>query len=347
MKEKTSRSKLRLVVVAIAIAAASTGAYLFWNHLNGLERTDNAQIDGTVVPVHSRVGGFASLVLVRDDQAVKKGDTLFVIDATEYVLRLKQAEADLLAARAASRHGVAGASAHVATAQAQVAASNLEAAKANLLKTEQELARTRNLRDRELVSQAQLDAAVAAERTAQATLRGSQDQAQASGFGEIGAAAQERLADARIAAAEAAVSVAKTQLSWTVGISPVSGHVAKRNLEVGQYLSPGQPVLSLVSDSTVWVVANLKETQVERIHAGQRVDVEVDALAGKPLHGKVRTIQWATGARFSLLPPDNASGNFTKIVQRIPVRIDLPKSPEMEKLRPGMSVSIAIHVRED
>lgn len=281
---------------------------------------------------------------MKDDQAVKKGDTLFTIDPTEFVLRLRQAEAELWAARANSRQGVAGASANVASAQKQVASSNLEAARANLDRTRTELDRARTLRAKDLVSQAALDAAEAASRSAQAAFAAAADQAKATGFGEVGAAAQERLADARISAAQAAVEVARTQLSWTVGIAATSGHVAKRNLEPGQFLSAGQPVMSIVSDSAAWVVANLKETQVQRVKPGQDVEVEVDALPGQKLSGKVRTVQWATGARFSLLPPDNASGNFTKVVQRIPVRIDLTDAAVQAQLRPGMSANISIRV---
>jgi membrane fusion protein (multidrug efflux system) len=200
------------------------------------------------------------------------------------------------------------------------------------------------LREKDLASQAQLDIAEASARTADASLRAAQDQAEASGFGQVGAEAQERLGDARIAAAQAAVEVARTQLSWTVGIASVSGHVAKRNVEPGQFLSPGQPVLAIVSDSAVWVVANLKETQLSRVAPGQAVDIEVDALPGAKLRGRVRSEQYATGARFSLLPPDNAAGNFTKIVQRVPVRIDFADSADRSGLRPGMSANIAIHV---
>lgn len=344
MNDRNRKSSGRLWIVAGAAVVAAGGAIAYGLHLRGLERTDDAQIEGTVVPVHARVAGFAQRVLVRDDQAVKKGDTLYQIDQTEYVLRLRQAEAELWGARANSRQGVAGASAHVASAQKQVAASNLEAARANLDKAQRELVRAKVLRERELVGQASLDAAEAAERTARASLKAAEDQAQASDFGEVGAAAQERFADARIAAAQAAVEVARTQLSWTVGIAAASGHVAKRNVEPGQYLAPGQPLMSLVSDSAVWVVANLKETQVERVRPGQIVEVDVDALPGRILKGKVRTVQWATGARFSLLPPDNASGNFTKVVQRIPVRIDLSDTAVFALLRPGMSANISIRV---
>jgi membrane fusion protein (multidrug efflux system) len=334
----------KLWIVLAGAAAAAFGGGGYWLHLRGLERTDDAQVEGTVVPVHARVQGFARRVLVRDDQAVSRGDTLYQIDPTEYVLRLRQAEAELWAARANSRQGVAGASAHVASAQKQVAASNLEAARANLDKAQRELARSRVLREKELVSQSALDAAEAAERTARANLQAAQDQAQASDFGEVGAAAQVRLADARIAAAEAALEVARTQLSWTVGIAATSGHVAKRSVEPGQYLTPGQPLMSIVSDSAAWVVANLKETQVERVKPGQPVDIEIDAFPGRTFGGRIRTLQWATGARFSLLPPDNASGNFTKVVQRIPVRIDFADSSARQILRPGMSANVSIRV---
>jgi len=345
MNKETRKSSRGLWVALVGVGVAGIGGFGFWQHLKGTERTDNAQIEGTVVPVHARVPGFALRVLVKDDQAVKQGDTLFTIDPTEFVLRLRQAEAELWAARANSRQGVAGASANVASAQKLVASSNLEAARANLDRTRTELDRARTLRAKDLVSQASLDAAEAASRSAQAVFAAAADQAKSTGFSEVGAAAQERLADARISAAQAALEVARTQLSWTVGIAATSGHVAKRNLEPGQFLSAGQPVMSLVSDSAVWVVANLKETQVQRVKPGQPVEVEVDALPGQKLSGKVRTVQWATGARFSLLPPDNASGNFTKVVQRIPVRIDLTDPAAQALLRPGMSANISIRVQ--
>lgn len=334
----------RRIAAVAGVLAAATGAALVALRLGSTERTDDAQVDGTVVPVQARVAGFSLRVLVVNDQKVRKGDTLYSIDPTECILRLRQADAELQATRAASRHGVAGASTGMASAQRQVAASNLEAAKANLERTQIELERTRSLRESEIASQSQLDAAVAAERTARAALRATVDQAEASGYGEAGAQAQERLADARIAAAQAGVDAARIQLSWTVGIATVSGHVARRSVEEGQFLAIGQPVLAIVSEAPPWVMANFKETQVERIRPGQAVDVDVDAVAGRTLRGRVKSIQWATGARFTLLPPDNASGNFTKVVQRIPVRIDIEDSPLRLLLRPGMSASVSVHV---
>jgi len=329
-------------VVVIAAAVAGTAYWLKWR---SVERTDDAQLEGTVVPIHARVGGFAQTVRVRDDQLVKAGDTLFTVDPTEYVQRVRQAEAELWAARAGAQGGVAGAGANAAKAQKAVAQNNIEVAKSNLDKANRDLERTRTLRQRDVASQSQLDAAEAAATSAAAAFRAASEQAAVSGFGETGAQAQVRLAEAKIAAAQAGLDVARTHLSWTAGIAPISGRVAKKNLEPGQFVSAGQPVLSLVSDSAVWAVGNLKETQIDRIRPGLEVEVAVDAFPGLALTGKVRSLQAATGSRFSLLPPDNASGNFTKVVQRVPVRIDLDLPDSLRgRLVPGLSANISIHV---
>ena len=332
-------------ISAVVVIAAVVAGTAYWLKSRSVERTDDAQLEGTVVPIHARVGGFAQTVRVRDDQLVKAGDTLFTVDPTEYVQHVRQDEAELWAARAAAQGGVAGAGAGAAKAQRAVAQNNIEVARSNLDKANRDLERTRTLRQRDVASQSQLDAAEAAATSAAAAFRAASEQAAVSGFGETGAQAQVRLAEAKIAAAQATLDVARTHLSWTVGLAPVSGRVAKKNLEPGQYVSAGQPVLSLVSDSAVWVVGNLKETQIDRIRPGLEVDVSVDAYPGLALKGKVRSLQAATGSRFSLLPPDNASGNFTKVVQRVPVRIDLDLPDSLrERLVPGLSANITIHV---
>lgn len=332
-------------IYAVVAAGAVGGGAAYWTKIRSLERTDDAQVEGSVVPVQARVAGFARSVRVRDDQLVREGDTLFELDPTESLLKLRQAEAELWAARAASQGGVAGAGAQAAKAQKAVARNNVEAAKANLEKARQDLERTRRLRQKDVASQAQLDAAEAAARSAAAVFEAASQQEQVSGFGETGAQAQVRLAEAKIAAAQAAVEAARTHLSWTVALAPVSGRVAKRNLEPGQFVSAGQPLMAVVADSAVWVVGNFKETQVDRIRPGQRVDVSVDAFPGRRFEGTVRSLQAATGSRFSLLPPDNASGNFTKVVQRIPVRIDLALPDSLrDRLLPGLSANVSIHV---
>jgi membrane fusion protein (multidrug efflux system) len=156
-----------------------------------------------------------------------------------------------------------------------------------------------------------------------------------------------RTAAARLAAAQAAVDAARLQLSYTVITAPASGRVSRKTVEVGQLVSPGQTLMALVDESDVWVVANLKETQLDQVAVGQRVEIEVDAYGGRTFSGRVESIQGATGARFALLPPDNATGNFTKVVQRIPVRIALDRrAADAPVLRPGMSVQVAIETGE-
>ena len=346
MTEKKATKTTRKVIFAVVGLAALAAGTAWWIKLRSFERTDDAQVEGTVLPVHARVSGFAKSVRVRDDQIVRAGDTLFTLDPTEFVLKVRQAEAELWAARAASQSGVAGAGAQAAKAQKAVAQNNIELARANLEKASRDLERTRTLREKDVASQSQLESAETALRAANAAYQAASDQATVSGFGETGAQAQIRLTEAKIAAAQAAVDAARTQLSWTVAIAPVSGRVAKRNLEVGQFLSAGQPVVSLVSDSAIWVVANLKETQVDRIRPGLDVDIGIDAFPDQVFAGKVRSLQAATGARFSMLPPDNASGNFTKVVQRVPVRIYLVVPDSLRvRLVPGLSANVSIHVK--
>jgi len=321
------RNAILLVVAAAALGFGIPNLWYRHNH----ETTDDAQVEGHILPVIPRVGGYVEKVYVVDEQAVKAGDTLFTLDRRELEIRARQAEAELLAAEAAAKNGVAGAGVNVAETQKSVARSNLD-------KARKDLDRVRELNRKDIASKSQLDAAEAAYQAAS-------EQARSSVFGVEGANAQIRAADARLEAASAAVDAAHLQLSYAVVTAATDGHIAKKNLEPGQWVSAGQPVLSIVDDAPVWVVANLKETQLEKLRPGQAVEVEVDAFPGHPVKGEVESMQYATGSRFSLLPPDNASGNFTKVVQRVPVKIRLDNSGHLP-LRPGMSVSVSIDIRQ-
>jgi membrane fusion protein (multidrug efflux system) len=321
------RNAILLVVAAAALGFGIPNMWYRHNH----ETTDDAQVEGHILPVMPRVGGYVEKVFVRDEQEVKAGDTLFTLDRRELEIRLRQAEADLLAAEAASKNGVAGAGVSVAETQKSAAQSNLD-------KARKDLDRVRELNRKDIASKSQLDAAEAAYQAAS-------EQARSSVFSVAGANAQIRAADARLEVASAALDAANLQLSYTVVVAATAGHVAKKNLEPGQWVSAGQAVLSIVDDAPVWVVANLKETQLDKVRLGQSVEVDVDAFPGEVVRGEVESIQYATGSRFSLLPPDNASGNFTKVVQRVPVKIRLDNTARLP-LRPGMSVSIAIDVHK-
>ena len=345
-KSKSGGLSIRnMIFIGIAIVAVIVGIPTYWYYHNH-ETTDDAQVEGHILPVMPRVGGYVDKVYVLNEQQVKAGDTLFTLDSSEFVIKARQAEADWLAAQAAAGQGVAGAGAHVAEAQKTASQANLEMAQANFDKAKQDVGRVRELSQKDIASKAQLDAAEAAYRSTKAALDAATDQARGYSFNTVGAAAQVKAADARLVAMQAAWDQARLQLSYTVVTASTSGHIAKKNLEPGQWISPGQPVMSIVDDAPMWVIANLKETQLDHVRIGQPVDVKVDAYSGRSISGKVESIQYATGARFSMLPPDNATGNYTKVVQRVPVRIALQQDADSNyPLRPGMSVGISIDTR--
>lgn len=338
-------NRKKIIMGAVVVVALALSGHKWW-YLHNHVTTDDAQLEARVLPVVPRVGGFVEKVLVDDESAVKAGDTLFVIDASELRIKVMQAEADLQAALAAAHGGVASATLQQAESQNSAAKANLAATQADLDRTTKTLERVRSLAGKDIASKAQLDDAEAAYQAALARHDAASQQVTGTGFGTQGASAQIRLADARVLAAKAALEAARLQLSYTVVTASQDGHVAKKNIEVGQLLNPNQPVMSIVMDSHIWAVANFKETQMEHIAPGLPVLLEIDAIPGRTFHGKVRSVQFATGSRFSMLPPDNASGNFTKVVQRIPVRIDLDSAEVAQaRLVPGMSLDVAVVIR--
>jgi membrane fusion protein (multidrug efflux system) len=281
--------------------------------------TDNAQVDGHIVPILPKVGGYVAEVRVDENRSVKAGDTLVVLDDRDFRVRLAQTDADLAAllATVSSRTRVGQAEAAVAQAQA------------NAVKARADLARVEPLAIQDVVSPQQLDAARAAAAAADAQLAS----AQAALVG----------ADARVGAARAARDQAALQLSYTRITAPSNGVVSKKSVEIGQLVQAGQPLMTVVPLEDVWVTANLKETETADVTPGDSADITVDAYKGRHFRGVVESLSPATGARFSLLPPDNATGNYTKVVQRIPVRIRLATAPDnAHPLRPGMSVVATI-----
>ena len=305
-------------IVLLGLVAVGVRRWIFsLSHVS----TDNAQIDGHIVPILPKVGGFVTEVRVDDNHQVQAGDALVVLDDRDYRARLAQAEADLGVALATVSNR-----ARVGQAEAQVAQ-----AQANAEKAHADLERIKPLAEQDIVSKQQLDAAEATARAADAAL----------------AAAQAALvgADARVAAARAARDQAALNLSYTRISAPAKGVVAKKSVEVGQLVQPGQPLMSLVPLEDVWVTANLKETQIADVKPGDPAEFMVDAYPGIRFQGRVESLAPATGARFSLLPPDNATGNFTKVVQRLPVRVRPDTVDPAHPLRPGMSVVVTIRTK--
>ncbi len=346
---RPKRRWLPFALLGVLALAGSFWGVRTWLYSRSHETTDNAQIEGHVVPVLPKVGGYVARVLVEDNQVVREGDTLVTLDPRDYQVRLQEAEADLGAAEAAAaRNGEATAQVGQASAKSGAAQASIASAQATYDRTLQDVDRMRRLSETRVISKQQLDEAEAAYRSAEADLRAAQSQARAAQAEVSGASAGVRTAQAHMAAAQAAAVAGQLQLSYAVITAPASGRVSKKTVEVGQLVSPGQSLMSLVDERDVWVVANMKETQLDDIAVGQPVEIEVDAYKGRTFTGRVQSIQGATGARFALLPPDNATGNFTKVVQRVPVRIALDHRPaNAPPLRPGMSVEVAIDTRAE
>jgi len=349
--KSSMRKKIIIGVVIVAVAIALTWGIKTLIYSRAHESTDNAQVDGHIVPVLAKVGGYVTAVLVQDNDSVSKGQTLVRIDDSEYRVKVAQAEADLAAAQSAAggRQFTGQSQAAVATASGQRSAldAQIQAALANQQKANADLARMRDLVSKQIVSAQQLDAAQAAAAAASADVEALQRQAAAAGGTVQNAQAGVRLAQARLEAAQASLDNAKLQLSYTNVTAPETGTISKKQVEVGQLVQAGQTMMSIVADTGTWVTANFKETQLNRMHVGQPVALDVDAYPGCEAEGKVQSLSAATGARFALLPPDNATGNFTKVVQRLPVRIAITKGCGAARpLRPGMSVVAHTDIRK-
>jgi membrane fusion protein (multidrug efflux system) len=347
---KKRRSFILPIVIIVAIIGLIWGVRQ-WSYSRAHESTDDAQVDGHIIPVLAKVGGYVIAVHGEDNTPIREGDTIVRIDDRDYAVRLEQADADLAAAQAAATSGgrtIGQALAQVRAAEGQHAANEAQilAARANYDKAVLDLERYRQLAAQQIVSKQQLDAAQTAVEAARAQLVATEEQSAAAASGVMGAQAGVRLATARLAAAEAEHEDAVLQLSYTRVTGPATGVMSRKQVEVGQLVQPGQTLFSVVADTGVYVTANYKETQLNDIRVGQLVDFTVDAYPGCTAHGKVESLSAATGAKFSLLPPDNATGNFTKVVQRIPVRIRITQACGADRpLRPGMSVDTHIVTR--
>jgi len=357
------------ILLVVLILAA--GAFLAWRHYSVRESTDDAQVDGHIVNVSSRVGGTVVKVNVDDNQFVNTGDVIVQLDPKDYQVAIDRAKAELADAQANSRAAsigvpitATGSSSAVATAQANVAASQQEVAMANARRAEAQanynkvaadLKRFEQLVAKDEISRQQYDAQVAAEQAAKATLDSSAAavrtaqshvlQAEANLRSARTAPEQVQVQQAKAGSAQAgaqksqsALEQAQLNLQYTTVRAPFAGIVSKRSVEPGQVVQAGQPLIAIVNLNDLWVTANFKETQLKKMQVGQKGKCNVDAY-GYELDCHVDSIGGATGARFSLLPPENATGNYVKVVQRVPVKLVFePNSDSQHKLRPGMSV---------
>jgi membrane fusion protein (multidrug efflux system) len=344
---KRSRTRIVLPILGVLVIIGGVWFGKRWTYSRAHVSTDDAQVDGTIVPVLAKVGGYIRTVNVSDNTAIAQNAVAVTIDDAELRVHLAQAEADLAAAQSIAgggrMEGAAEAQVTSASRQRDVTEAQIAAARANQQKAASDLARMKELADKQIVSRQQLDAMQAASDAANANLSAAERQAGVASATVSNAEAGTRVANARLLAAKAARDNAALQLSYATVAAPMGGIVSRKQVEIGQLVQPGQPLFTIVSDSGVWVTANFKETQLAGIRTGRPVEIHVDAYDGCIASGTVESVSAATGARFALLPPDNATGNFPKVVQRVPVRIKIVHGcGDNRPLRPGMSVVASV-----
>ncbi len=330
---------LRSVVSLAAIAAVSGGWY-WWQTARFIESTDNAYVEGDISIISPRIEGYVAVVAVGDNQAIRAGDVLITIEDSDFRAKVAQSQAN-----------VAGAEASLATIDSQITYQNARIAQmvaaqgsagAELNRAKQMFDRYKKLVSGKIIGTQEMDDATADKLKAEAESSriNAELVAERAQIGVLNANRAEAVA--KLAETKAALMLAQNDLDKTVIRAPIDGVIGNRAVRVGQFVSPGTQLLSLVPND-VHVVANFKETQIGHMQPGQKVKVEIDAYPGQELEGTVDSFSPASGAEFSLLPAENATGNFTKIVQRVPVRIALPdNSPLHGMLRPGLSVEVAV-----
>ena len=386
-------SRRRAIVVVVVVILAAVAVAVWW-HGTFSEDTDDAQVNGHLIQVSSRIGGQVLKVDVAENQVVKQGDLIAELDPADYQVAVENAEAQLASAQAnaaaanvavpittvntgssltAADADVTGTQAAVEQAknQLQAAHDQVGQAKAANVKAHADLERYKPLVEKDVISKQQFDGAVAAADAAKAALANARAMERAAGDGvnvasqrlaqsqaqlksaqtgpqQVAAqSARAKQAQALVQQAQAQLDQAKLNLSYTKIVAPAAGIITRKSVEIDQNVSAGQNLLTLVSLEDLWITANFKETQLRHMSAGQPVDIEVDAT-GKTYRGKVTQIGGATGSVLSLFPPENATGNYVKVVQRVPVRIDftdLKNEDPNHELRPGLSVEPKVKVK--
>lgn len=313
-------NKTTIANIAIIILLASAAFWFASLFIHpGVEYTDNAQVRKDIVPISSRVQGFVKEVRFVEFQEVKQGDTLLIIEDAEFRLRLAQAEANLQ--NAIAGENAAGAGIATTSSNIQVTDSGIEEVKIQLANAESEYNRFTNLLTKGAVTQQQYDAVKTHYEALKAKVATMEKQKNTTSLVRNEQEIRRKQSQSGIEVCEAALDLARLNLSYTVITAPCEGTTSARNINEGELLMPGMRVLTIVDNSNTWIIANFRESQIENIRIGSKVDIKVDAFSGEKLYGEVVAIADATGAQYSPMAPDNATGNFVKIEQRIPVKI--------------------------
>lgn len=343
---------LGVVAIILIIFIVRKVSYAMHN-----EDTDNSQIQCNINPIVPKVAGFVEEIRIEDNKFVHKGDTLIRIDDRDLKLKVKQAEVALANAEAnveLARSSQTTTNANVAVASKDInpAQSAIDAAQIRLWQAQQDFDRFKKLLELGSGTQQQFDNAKAAKEVAEKQLEQAQRavatyqaRLSASSSNVAVSANNIKVAQIQVEQRQEELDLAKLNLSYATIISPCDGYVSKKNVQPGQLVSVGQNLFAIVDESEIWVMANFKETQIEKMKVGQKVKIEVDAYPDKEFEGTIQSLSAATGSMFALLPPDNATGNFVKVVQRVPVKIIIDKNQNKDfPLRAGMNVKAVVKV---
>ena len=359
MEKKQTNIKFIIILVILVVIGGGYGTYKYLHSL-AHEHTDDAQIEKNMNPIIPRVSGYVSKVYIKDNDYVKKGDTLFTIDKKDYQLKIAEATAALAAAEGnfeVSRADISSALASVSASDAivQSASGTIESAKIKLAQVTSDFNRYDNLYKSRTITKQQYEQAYTAKQEAENQVRILQQQQKASAFQKSVIIAKSKASDkltevaaANIKRAKALLDAANLNISYTVITAAIDGQVSKIDIQPGQLVQPGQSLFYIINNQEAWVIANFKETQLNKMVMGQKVTLKVDAYPDYDFEGTITSFSPATGSRFSILPPDNATGNFVKTIQRLPVKISLNASNDAAKiklLRPGMNVDVDVHVK--
>jgi membrane fusion protein (multidrug efflux system) len=338
------KSPLRYIILGVIIIGGGIFGYNKISFAISHETTDNAQVETQITPVLPRVSGYVKSIAVNDYDSVKAGQLVVQLDDAELQTQLDQmgadyqaAEADLLNAKATLRN---------TDVSLDVNKGNISLNQVKLQQAQEDYERNQKLFADQAITKKQLDdSRYALEAAKQQVNNSSSDYSAASSRIAISEAAIKK-AEASLALKKAAIDQQKLKISYTKIYAPQAGKIGKRNITIGQYVQAGTPLFSIVNDTTYWIVANFKETQIQKFHDGMPVDIELDAYPDVQLTGSIESLSEATGAKFSLLPPDNASGNFVKVTQRVPVKIDINNIAKYKNiLRAGLSAYITIKTK--
>ena len=332
------------VVIILLLIGAIGWCFSHFYHGSGVEYTDDAQVCRHITPINNRVPGFIKEIRFNDFQHVKKGDTLVIIEDAEYRLQVAQAEAGLRGSKAGS--SAVSATMTTTNSNVQTASAGIEEARVDMQNAKQDFDRFTALMKKDAVTKQQYDNAYARYLAAKARYEQATSRKQSAASVKNVQTHQLGGSRASESVAEAQLNLARLNLSYTIIVATCDGVMGKKDIHVGQLVQPGQMLARIVDDKDVWVVANYRETQMDGITMGKTVDFTADAIPGVVFHGKVEALSAAAGNAYSMIPVDNATGNFVKVEQRVPVRIALTKDNDTKQvalLRAGLNVETKVH----